>query len=180
MKLTLFTIVLVFLLSGTIKAQSPTMSFDWIPENEKIISREFRNHFKSSNLSAEEKRKLEDCFISKLKAKYPQGVRMTNAAFFNLCERLGVECKKAVNPKFLYPWNTNNVRTLKKQTLNMMPKDFSASEKKAVSECIVNRLQAQHPKGVFEGFFASKAYRKEIIKIADACVIEHLGNSKTN
>ena len=178
MKSTLLTIVLTFLLSGSMKAQSSSIAFKWTPENEKIVSREFRKHFQSSSLSAEEKRKLEDCLIGKLKARYPNGVKTSNAAFLALCEKIGIECKKAVNPNVLYPWNADNEKTLKKETLSMMPPGFSAPEKKAVSDCIVNQLKAQHPKGVYAGFFGSKAFRKEIIKIADRCVIQHLDHKK--
>lgn len=174
----LLTIVLTFLLSGTMKAQSSSIAFKWTPENEQIVSREFRKHFKSSYLSAGEKRKLEDCLISKLKARYPNGVKTSNAAFLELCEKIGIECRKSVKLNVLYPWNADNEKTLKKETLSMMPEGFSASEKKALSECIVNKLKAQHPKGVYADFFRSKAYRKEIIKIADACVIQHLDNKK--
>lgn len=176
----LITIVLTFLLSGTMKAQSSSIAFKWTPENEKTVSREFRKHFKSSSLSAGEERKLEDCFISKLKARFPNGVKTTNAAFFDLCEKIGIECRKGLSLNFLYPWNADNEKTLKKETFSMMPKGFSTSEKKAVSDCIVDKLKAQHPKGVSAGFFRSKAYRKEIIKIADACVIRHLDHSKAD
>ncbi|NQX43207.1 hypothetical protein SAMN05421820_115123 [Pedobacter steynii] len=180
MKSTLITVILIFLLSGTMKAQSSSIAFKWTPENEKIVSREFRQHFKSSSLSAEEKRKLEDCLISKLKARYPNGVKTTNAAFLDLCEKIGIECKKMVKPNVLYPWSADNEKTLKKETLSMMPEGFSPSEKKAVSDCIVDKLKAQHPKGVYAGFFRSKAYSREIIKIADGCVIKHLDNKKAN
>lgn len=176
----LITISLTFLLSGTMKAQTSSIAFKWTPENEKTVSGEFRKNFSSPYLSAGEEKKLEDCFISKLKARYPNGVKTTKAAFLDMCEKIGVECRKGVKLNALYPWSADNEKTLKKETLSMMPEGFSASEKKAVSECIVAKLKAQHPKGVSAGFFGSKAYRKDIIKIADGCVIKHLDHNKAN
>jgi hypothetical protein len=121
----------------------------WTKEEENAIKNSAEQVAKLFNLSETDKKVYIECFLLRVKKKYPKGIKnLDEKEAYNSGILIGNECFKQVN-ETKFEWNETN-ELLFRETVEKIDafKDFTLSKKKSISLCVLQSLKMQYPKGL--------------------------------
>jgi hypothetical protein len=152
---------LVFLLLITISAIpafSQAVEFAWNADTESLLRKELATAFANWKLPDKDKQALTECVLTKLKQKFPDGVKTDRDAFFAINKEIGRECAEAINYAGVPFWSETSEVGFKNSFAAKLPSIVKPEIKTKLTDCITAELKIKFP----EGFSINDANRQEM------------------
>ena len=121
----------------------------WTKDEENVVKNSAEQVAKLFNLSDSDKKVYVECFLMRVKKKYPQGIKnLDEKEAYDSGILIGNECFKQVT-ETSFKWNEKN-ELLFRETVEKLDafKDYSVTKKKSISLCVLQSLKKQYPNGL--------------------------------
>ncbi|RZL49157.1 MAG: hypothetical protein EOP00_07555 [Pedobacter sp.] len=163
------TLAIALLCCSSILTSAQNVKFKWNAENEKKALSAYTTQLRKLPLSEAQVKDLSHCSLTKVKAKYPNGINMSEQQFMEVNDDILFACVQEAKLIVIPPISNELALTLKNQVFEKLDQSISETTKLKLSDCFVSTVMAKYPKGVIFKEADRNLFKEAMFLISSNC-----------